>query len=458
MSLENQGLRECAKLVHRRLFELGCCETALLDVGDPYPGVWGWLDAKVNKTILYYSHYDTRPASGDIWTTPPFAAALAERPPFCRVLVGRSALVAKGPLQVWLNALDAIHTVTGTLPVNVLFLIEGAEILGSPNYMHLVHAKQDKLKRADALYSPGSSQNARGEVSLPLGYKGLIYLELEASSDAWGRGPLCGPVHSATNAIVDSPAWRLVQALATLTNKEGTRLVAPGLEQLFVERKTRGARERELLRQLQERYANADWNSVIPGLDPATPVRVFKNDLTGEQVVTEYLYAPAANISGLRSGYVGPRSKSFLLPRTATATLDIRTVSDLDAQTIVVRLREHLDYEGFPDIAMHVHCAYNGAQTDPDSAVVRAMVQTLDASHYPAVHWPMTAFGGPWAHGARALGIRFLRGAGPGVGGRATAGDEFYVIDGNATVPGLAQVEKFYVDVLFNYAGLDENQ
>jgi acetylornithine deacetylase/succinyl-diaminopimelate desuccinylase-like protein len=114
---------------------------------------------------------------------------------------------------VWVNALKSIRQVTGTLPVNVMFLIEGAEILGSPNYLRLVRARERELKQVDALFSPGASQNARGQVSVALGYEGLIYLELVALSDAWGRGPIGGPVHGATNAIVDSPAWRLGENL-----------------------------------------------------------------------------------------------------------------------------------------------------------------------------------------------------------------------------------------------------
>lgn len=458
VSLDGNGLRECADLVRQRLIELGCQETAMLDVGDDYPGVWGWLDAGAAKTILYYSHYDVRPAGHEKWSSPPYAAALVEKPPFRCVVAGRGALVAKGPLQAWLNALLSIRRVTGTLPVNIMFLIEGAEILGSPNYLALVRAREHELKRADALFSPGASQNVRGQVSLALGYKGLIYLELEALSDVWGRGPIGGPVHSATNAIVDSPAWRLAHALATMTDRQGMRLTVSGLEEIFFERKELGIEERQMVQKLQAEFAHGNWNAMIPGLDPSTPVKVFKNDLTGDKVLYEYLYAPSANISGLRSGYIGPGSKSFLLPHSAVATMDIRTITDLGALEIVSKIREHLDREGFPDIRIHTHSAYDWAQTNPHADVVRATVQTIEEYGYPAILWPMTAFGGPWAHIARKLDIPFLRGAGLGYGGRAATSDEFYVIEGNDTVPGLAQVECFYVDLMFNYAHTDRGE
>ncbi|HSB68328.1 MAG TPA: M20/M25/M40 family metallo-hydrolase, partial [Candidatus Methylomirabilis sp.] len=418
-----------------------------------YPGVWARLDSGAAKTILYYSHYDVRPVGPEPWDWPPFGAELTEMPPYKQVIVGRGARGLKGPLQAWLNALQALTAVEGRLPVNVLFLIEGAEILGSRNYLQLAERYREQLREADALFSPGASQSAQGEVSVVLGYKGLLYLELEASGEAWNRGP-SAPVHSATNAVVDSPAWRLIHALATLTDREGERLTVDGLGPLFDQRKEISSEEGELLERLHRRFEGRDPNAVIPGLTAGAPVKTFKRGLRGRDVLTEYLYAPSVNISGLRSGYIGPGSKSFLLPHQAVATLDIRLITDLDAQEVLRRLRAHLDREGFGDIRLHAYGAYNWGQTDPRADVVRATLQTLEAHGYPAVVWPMVAFGGPWAHLPRALGIPALRGAGPGYGDRMATSNEFYVIEGDGTVADLADTENFYVDLLSNYAAL----
>jgi acetylornithine deacetylase/succinyl-diaminopimelate desuccinylase-like protein len=453
VSLEGQGLRECAELLRRHLDEVGCQETALVDVGDEYPGVWGRLDSGATKTILYYSHYDVRPVGQERWDWPPFGAELVEMPPYRQVVVGRGARGLKGPLQAWLNAVQAIRAVEGTCPVNILFLVEGAEILGSCNYLRLAEAYRDQLAEADALLSPGASQNAQGEVSLTLGYKGLLYLELEVRGETWGRGPTA-PVHSATNAVVDSPAWRLIHALATLTDRGGQRLLVNGLEPLFDQRKELGQEETELLERLQRRFEGRDPHTVIPGLSPGAPVKAFKRDLRGRALLQEYLYAPSVNISGLRSGYIGPGSKAFLLPHQAIATLDIRLITDLDAQEVLGYLRAHLDREGFRDVRLHVYGAYNWGQTDPSADVVRATLQTLEVHGYPCVVWPMVAFGGPWAHVPKTLGIPALRGAGPGYGDNMATSNEFYVIEGDGTVASLADTEKFYVDLLYNYAAL----
>src|SRR6185295_15408938 len=124
----------------------------------------------------------------------------------------------------------------------------------------------------------------------------------------------------------------------------------------------------------------------------------------------------------------------------------------LDAHEVVRLLKAHLEREGFGDIRINVMGAYNWAQTDPRSDVVQATLQTLEAYGYPSVVWPMVSFGGPWAHVPKMLGIAALRGPGPGFGDRAATSNEYYVVEGDGNVAGLANTENFYVDLLFNYA------
>ena len=90
--------------------------------------------------------------------------------------------------MAWLNALEALLAVEGGLPVNVMVLLEGDEILGSPNYREMFARYRDRLALADASLSPGASQDASGKVTMSLGYKGMIYVDLVASGASWGRG------------------------------------------------------------------------------------------------------------------------------------------------------------------------------------------------------------------------------------------------------------------------------
>lgn len=451
VSLEQQALPEGAAWFADSLRRAGCADAAVLDVGDAYPGVFGAIDQGRARTLWIYGHYDVRPVGTERWTHPPFDAAVLPFAGFPRVVMGRGAQ-AKGPLQAFLNTIGAMRAVGMPLPVNLVFLIEGAEILGSPNYPRLVAARETAMARADAIYGPRASQDASGAVAVTLGYKGLIYLELIASGTAWGRGPDGGAVHSATQAVVDNPAWRLVQALATITDASGTKIAVPALLEALKPGKAIADWERPHVEKLRARLTGGDPNGVIPGLSPQFPVRRFRDDLPADQLAERYLYGPSVNISGLRAGYTGPGTKSFLLPDRAVATLDMRLVTEVPAQEILAILRRHLDQHGFADIAIDARCAYDWNQTSPDSHLIRAAFGLLDRAGLPISVWPMQAFGGPWAHFARTHAIPSVQGAAPGHGARAATSDEFFVLDGTGPVMGLAGLEKHFARFLHAFA------
>ena len=135
---------------------------------------------------------------------------LVARPPYPRVLVGRGAFSAKGPYVAFLNALASIIAVEGRLPVNVLFLAEGEEIMGSPTYRAFVERYRDRLRTAQLSHCVTGAQNARGTVSVGLGLKGMVVLELTATGKAWGHGPV-STVHSSAAPLVS----RTLAALTT---------------------------------------------------------------------------------------------------------------------------------------------------------------------------------------------------------------------------------------------------
>jgi acetylornithine deacetylase/succinyl-diaminopimelate desuccinylase-like protein len=187
---------------------------------------------------------------------------------------------------------------------------------------------------------------------------------------------------------------------------------------------------------------------VIPGLSPQFPVHRFKGDLAGEALAKRYLYGPAMNVSSLRSGYTGPGTKSFLLPDMARATIDLRVISSVTATDIVRMIRKHLDGVGFPDVALEVHAAYDWYQTPLDDPFIRAATETLGQHGYAHRAWPIQAYGGPWAHFGKVLGVPSLQGGAPGFGARAATSDEFFVLKGKDKIAGLVELENYYVDFL----------
>jgi acetylornithine deacetylase/succinyl-diaminopimelate desuccinylase-like protein len=451
VSLEKQALDSGAAWLAGQLRDLGCRDAAVLEVGDAYPGVFGSLDFGRPKTLLVYGHYDVRPVGHEPWSHEPFAGDVGPFAGYPRAIVGRGA-AAKGPLMAFLCAARAMIDTEGSLPVNLKFVIEGAEILGSPNYPKLVEARRAELAGVTALYGPRASQDGAGRIGFTAGYKGLIYLDLVASSSAWGRGPDGGSIHSSTNVVVDNVAWRLVQAMATLTDPETGDIAIPALNAAVSTPKKIEEWEQPLVDDLAARLETSDPNTVLPGLSPDFPVRRFKGGLSGAALARRYLYGPAMNVSSLRSGYTGPGTKSFLLPHEARATIDLRVVSDVPAAKLIAMLRDHLDAAGYPDIAIETHGAYDWYQTPLDADLIRATTDTLETHGYAWRPWALQAFGGPWAHYGRVFGIPSLQGGAPGLGARGATSDEYFVLEGKGAVAGLAELERHYVEMLHRYA------
>jgi acetylornithine deacetylase/succinyl-diaminopimelate desuccinylase-like protein len=447
ISLDKREMESGAAYLAGVLKDAGCSDATTIDLGDGYPGVWGSIDCGRSQTILIYSHYDVRPVGTEPWTHEPFAADVVAFGGFAKAIVGRGA-AAKAPLMAFICAVKSLLAAEGTLPVNLKFLIEGAEILGSPNYQRLVKSRWDQLGDVSALFGPRSGQDPSGRIGFSLGYKGLVYFDVVANATAWGRGPQGGTVHSSSNVVVDSPAWRLVQALATMTDPETGAIAIPALLDAVAAPKQIADWEAPLVDTFADRLGSSDPNGVIPGLSPQFPVRRFKDDLTGSALAKRYLYGPAMNISSLRSGYTGPGTKSFLLPDVARATIDVRVISSVTAEEIVLIIRAHLDEAGFPDVGLEVHAAYDWYQTPIDNAFIRAATDTLKRHGYEYQAWPIQAYGGPWAHFGKVFQVPSLQGGAPGLGARAATSDEFFVLEGKDRVAGLAQLENYYVDFM----------
>lgn len=450
VSWDNLGVGDCAELVADGYRALGCREVEVIP-GHAHPGVWAHYDAGAPVTVHSYCMFDTRTVDEKDWQHDPWGAELTPMDGYPQVLVGRGAMGAKGPHVAWLNALASIIAVEGTLPVNVMFLAEGEEILGSPSYPDFVARHADRLSTVDASFVPSMAQNAAGTVSVGLGLKGMVVIELTASGAAWGRGPAT-TIHSAMGALVASPPFRLAKALACLVDEDGAGCAVPELEQLWHRRKPLEDWEQELLARIAERAGGRDWRDVI-GLGGANNVQRIEGGLEGIDPLVNWLYGPTFNIAGLRSGFLGAGTQTipFIIPGRATATIDIRMVVDLSATAIIDSIRRHLDRHGFADIRIDVLSAFDASQTPLSDPGVQAVLATLDRWQVDHEVWPIQGGGGPWTVVPNAFGVPCVRGAVIG-GGAGRAVDEYMVIEGDGKVAGLAEAEKYMVDQLFEYA------
>lgn len=431
ISGEDRGIREMADLVATRLREVGARAEVVPTAR--HPVVWGEIDAGAPRTLLLYGMYDVQPVVGERWSVAdPFAAEIAADHPRGPSIVARGVYNSKGPLACFLNVVESIQEVAGVLPLNVRFMIEGEEELGSPSLPAFVAARSAQLA-ADAGYFPGFEQDAAGKAVLRLGCKGELFFELVSRGGAWG-GPTRRAVHGSTAVWYASPAVRLAQAIASMFSLDQRTITVEGFRD-GAEPPSRG--DEELLAALAD------------GFDPRTQldtdeVRRFKHDLWGVDLLRAYLYEPSLNIDGLVSGHPGEGTKT-ILPHEAIAKMDVRFVPRMRADDVVRRLRDHLDRQGFSDVELRVDHAFPWSKVSVGAAPVRAMTDTFRELGFEPEVWPLQASSAPFYLLTDELGMPFVTG-GLGHGARAHSADEY------ATVAGMELYERGTVSFLYRLA------
>ena len=449
VSVDGEGMRECAEHVAQRYRDLGCQEVEIVET-ETFPGVWAHFDAGAPLTLVNYNMYDVRSVgNAAAWSHEPFGATIEPRGEIPAVLYGRGALVPKGPDTAWLAALHAIREAHGNLPVNVMFLAEGDEILGSQSYAGLIDRYRDRLQKANGLVYFRGSQNRVGELPLVLGYKTFITFELRASGKSWGRGPIGAPAHSATRPIVDSPALRLVHVLQTLYDRNGSIAIDGWHDHLS--NAAVPAAERSLMDALLKRLEGKAWVDAIPGL-AGSGTQHFVDDVDGPEVLVRYVYGSGLNIQGIYSGYTGPGTRTYTIPHVATARLDARLTATASPEVLLSELRSHLEKHGFGDVEVVVLSAYPGSRTPYDSPLVQSFTRAVQKSGGDLAVWPGQGYGGPWSIFAQEFGMPVVFGTGIGHGAGVGLPDEYVVIDGGGKVPGFREMARFGVDFVTDFA------
>src|SRR5881628_4240588 len=197
IAAENRGMDEGCELMITMARDAGFQTAKRIDT-DGHPGVFATLDAGAPKTFGLYFMYDVKQADPAEWSSPPFDAAIVDKPGFGKALVGRGAVNQKGPEAAFLAALHAIQGAGKKVPVNLVLVAEGEEEIGSPHFQQVVRRPEvtAALKHCTGVFMPTAAQDPDGTVTVSLGAKGVVELELVASGEKWGRGP-GKDVHSA---------------------------------------------------------------------------------------------------------------------------------------------------------------------------------------------------------------------------------------------------------------------
>lgn len=442
IAAENRGMTEGCDLTMRMLRDAGF-ENVTKVPTDGQPGIYATLDAGAPRTLGVYFMYDVKQADPAEWSSPPFEAALVDRPGLGKVVIGRGAVNQKGPEATFLAALHAMRGAGRKLPVNLVFVAEGEEEIGSTHFQQVVRRPETAaaLKKCNGVFMPFPSQDLSGDVTVFLGAKGVIECELVSSGERWGRGPQ-RDIHSSNKARVDSPAWHLVQALSTLVSADGN---TPAIEGLATKARPLSATEKQMIRVAAQRMNEAMTKKSLG-------VEHWMHDANFQQSLEMLVSQPTVNIEGLVGGYTGPGGKT-ILPHKAVAKLDLRLVPDMTAADALDALKAHLAKHGFGDIEVHMSGGYDPTSTPADSALIRAEVAVfrrfgIDPVIMPrlAGSWPGYVFtGDPLRLPAGHFGM--------GHGSGAHAPDEYYVVESaNPKIQGMDGATRSYVEYLYELA------
>ncbi len=355
ISAQKIGLEECADLVLRQMKRDGLdAHLHQLDGGPPII-VGHMKTTRSTKTMLCYSHYDVQPPEPiDAWTHGgPWSGNIVNG-----ILYGRGATDNKSGVLAFNKAAKAFMAVRGELPVNLKFIIEGEEEIGSLHLGPWVE-KNKELLEADGMHClDGSVDTSTGLPDIDLGLKSVLFVELVA------RGAV-SDVHSLNFPLLPSPAWDIVRALNTILDKDRRVLIEGWYEGIY---QLEPEDEQELLdkaRRVNLDDMKAEWG-----------IKEFALGRDGVEAIRARTYEPTANIQGLLSGYTGPGMKT-IVPNEARVKMDFRLIPNMQPDRAIEKLKSHLIKHGFG----HLEVTYRmNAEPPYKISVKESMAQAIIAA------------------------------------------------------------------------------
>jgi acetylornithine deacetylase/succinyl-diaminopimelate desuccinylase-like protein len=362
------GMRAMAETVEQLMQRVGI-GTRSFRIGTGYPIIYGECGGGPQSFVVY-GHYDVQPV-GHLteWSFGPFAATIIDGK-----LYARGAANSKGDLVARLAAVETYQKTFGKLPVTLRFLIDGEDGLGSPSLYRFTADNPEMLVAQGCIWDEGYKDTKERPV-ISLGFKGIQFLELRAHG---ARTDL----HSKRGAIVPNPAWRLVQALSTITSPKGV-ITIDGFSSHIA---PISAEDAEALKAIE--------------LDEVGLKREFRiggwvRSLKGPALVKEHIFGPTCTICGIQTGHTEAGIKT-VLPSTAMARLDFRLVPDLTPELVLQLLRDHLDLRGFKDIEIIELGNAPLAKSSASSSVARAVISSAAELYGTApLVYPMDPSSGP---------------------------------------------------------------
>jgi acetylornithine deacetylase/succinyl-diaminopimelate desuccinylase-like protein len=325
-------VKRAAAWVKSRLDRAGCTRTEIFET-KRHPIVYGeWLGVAGAPTILFYGHYDVQPEDPvDLWTSPAFQPTVRDGR-----LYARGACDDKGQFIIHVNAFEAYLKTGGSCPVNVKFLIEGEEEIGSPNLEPFIAARKELLA-CDAVVVSDTAMFDKKTPSIVHGLRGLSYLQVDVRGTA-------RDLHSGTfGGSVINPAFALAHIIAGLKDAKGKVKVAGFYDKV----RKLTAKERKAFKKLP--HSDTTWKKSIGA-----------KALFGEAGYTtlERVWArPTLEVNGIWGGFMGEGAKT-VIPAEAHAKISMRLVPDQRPKEIVAKVTRAIKKLAPPSVDVtvtHIH-------------------------------------------------------------------------------------------------------
>jgi acetylornithine deacetylase/succinyl-diaminopimelate desuccinylase-like protein len=309
-------VRACAQWTADEMKRIGV-QNVRLEETPGHPIVYGeWLGAPGAPTILFYGHYDVQPVDPlHLWTSPPFEATIRDGE-----IYARGSADDKGQVFMHFKAVEAHLKQHGNLPVNMKFLIEGEEEVGSANLDNFITTHKDLLK-ADVVVISDSPMFDRGIPSICYGLRGLTYFQIDM------RGSKSDLHSGSFGGAVANPAMVLAQVLSQMKDKSG-RIKIDGFYDDVVELRPEERAEWEKLPFNEKKYK----------AELGAP-KLFGE--TGYSTLERVWARPTFEVNGLLSGFTGEGAKT-VLPAVAMAKVSMRLVPNQDPKKIGDLFEEYL--------------------------------------------------------------------------------------------------------------------
>jgi acetylornithine deacetylase/succinyl-diaminopimelate desuccinylase-like protein len=346
------AMTDCASWLAQKFSGLGFAATVHNTEGSPVVLAKSLFSAG-RKTVLIYGHYDVQPVDPiALWKQNPFEPFIENG-----FVIARGATDNKGQTMCHILGSEAALKIHGELPVNLIFLIEGEEEIGSPHLGKFLESHRETLK-CDAIVISDTSMAGPGFPAIVCGLRGIACLEIKLT------GPKTDLHSGMFGGAVANPAMELVRVLARLHHPDGS-IAVPGF---YDEVLPVGVSERD------------GWRN-IPFNNRAILEAAGAPELAGEKKFSalERLWIrPTAEINGLTAGYQGAGSKT-IIPREAGAKLSFRLVPNQHPDVIAAKVREYLQSLCPSAVRLEISYDHGGEPfyADPDSQFSRVAQSAL---------------------------------------------------------------------------------